>query len=128
MKREIKNVCNNYQERLDTADSQTGGLANTTLYVDDCAQTFRSASSSIVFHRLMNSFFLFNKTKERLKLRLSEKEVIVASWPKLATYLIKESNTIYRLTLGTLEFPTLLARAGRTNFLAVVLGTKRVEC
>ena len=73
MKRELKNVCNNYQGILDTADSQTGGLANTALYVDDCAQTFRSSSSAIVFNRLMNSFFLFNKAKERLKLRLSEK-------------------------------------------------------
>ena len=67
MKREIKNVCSNYQGILDTADSQTGGLANTALYVDDCAQTFRSASSAIVYNRLMNSFFLLSKTKEKVE-------------------------------------------------------------
>ena len=38
----------------------------------------------------MNSFFLFNKAKERLKLRLSEKGVIVASCPKLAARLQAE--------------------------------------
>ena len=32
----------------------------------------------------MHSFFIFNKTKERLKRRLSEKGVIVASCSKLA--------------------------------------------
>jgi hypothetical protein len=79
MKRELKNVSDNNQGIIDTSDPLTGGFADTQFYVDDTAQTGRDASASAFFNKTMNSFYLFSKTRDRLKLKLSDKGKIVTN-------------------------------------------------